>query len=416
MLIVGRAVAGLGGSGLLNGGYTIVHASVPLHKQPLYLGILVGICQIGLLSGPLVGGALTEYASWRWCFYINLPCGAVVGVLLFLVKVPDMGNKKAERKGIANTLAKLDLLGFSLFAPAAIQFILALQWGGVKYAWGSATIIGLFCGAFGTLLVFLAWENHVGDDAMIPFSVIKRRVVWCSCLNYGCLMGSILSSTYYLPIYFQAVRNATPIISGVDILPTILSTMIAGIVAGVLVGRIGYYLPFAITSAALNAIGSGLMTMFTPTTSVGVWIGYQIIQGAGRGLGFQMPIIAVQNNSPREQVSIVNALVVFSQNFGGVIFLALAQVIFSDRLRHELVAHAPQVNAQSVIVAGATGFRDIVPAPSLPGVLLAYSEAYSHVMYLTTGAACGAFIFAFGMGWKSIKKAKVVEVESDETV
>jgi hypothetical protein len=119
-----------------------------------------------------------------------------------------------------------------LFAPAAIQFILALQWGGIKYVWSSATVIGLFCGAFGTLLIFLAWEKHMGDGAMIPFSIISRRVVWSSAINYGCLMGSLLISTYYLPIYFQAVRDATPTLSGVDLLPSIISTMVFGIVSG----------------------------------------------------------------------------------------------------------------------------------------------------------------------------------------
>lgn len=131
-------------------------------------------------------------------------------------------------------MGKLDLFGFSLFAPAAIQFLLALEWGGTKHPWGSATVIGLFCGAFGTLLVFLAWEYHMSDGAMIPLSIIRRRVVWSSCVNYGCLMGATLSSTFYLPIYFQAARDATPTLSGVDLLPSMLGTIIFGITSGIL--------------------------------------------------------------------------------------------------------------------------------------------------------------------------------------
>lgn len=165
-------------------------------------------------------------------FYINLPIGALVFVLLFLVKVPDHTIKGAEKQTHLQILAKLDLIGFVLFAPAAIQFLLALQWGGVKYSWGSATIIGLFCGSFGTLLVFLAWEYHKKDDAMIPFSIMRKRIILMSCLNNGFFFGSMLLSTYYLPIYFQAVRNATPTMSGVDMLPTVISTIIVGIAGG----------------------------------------------------------------------------------------------------------------------------------------------------------------------------------------
>jgi hypothetical protein len=165
-------------------------------------------------------------------FYINLPCGGVAAILLLFVSLPHRTVKSAGKQTVLNTLGKLDLIGFSVFAPAAIQFIFALELGGIKYSWNSATVIGLFCGSFGTLLVFLAWEYHMGDEAMIPLSIIRRPVVWSSSLNYACFVGSMLISTYYLPVYFQAVRNATPTLSGVDLLPSIISTILFGIVSG----------------------------------------------------------------------------------------------------------------------------------------------------------------------------------------
>jgi hypothetical protein len=180
-----------------------------------------------------------------------------------------------------------------------------------------------------------------------------------------------------------------------------------------LVGRVGYYLPFAVVSGVLTILGAGLISTFTPTTAVGTWIGFQIIMGAGRGLGFQMPIIAVQNNSSKEEVSIVNALVVFAQNLGGAVFLSVDQIIFSSRLRHYLAIYAPEINPQVVIAAGATRIREAVPSASLPGVLLAYSKSFDRVMYLGIGAAGGALLAAFGMGWVNIKKqAEIVKVEA----
>lgn len=130
-------------------------------------------------------------------------------------------------------------------------------------------------------------------------------------------------------------------------------------------------------------------------------------------MGFQIPIIAVQNNSTKEQVSIVNALVVFAQTLGGAVFLSLDQIIFSSSLRHYLAIYAPEINPQTVIAAGAGGIRKAVPAASLSGVILAYSKSFDRVMYLATGIAGGAFLFAFGMGWMSIKKK--VEGEKHET-
>ena len=233
MLIVGRAVAGSGSSGLLNGTLTIIATCVPLEKRPVYLGLMRSVSQIGTVLGPLLGGVLTDRLSWRWCFYINLPAGAVVGVLLLCISIPDRRSNKAGAKATLRTIVeKLDLLGFAIFAPAAIQFLLALEWGGTSYPWDSATVIGLFCGAAGMFCLFLEVEYRKGDAAMIPLHMVRQRIVWCSNLVMFFSFTSVVS--YYLPIYFQTARNATPTMSGVYLLPTILSQIMSAITAGYL--------------------------------------------------------------------------------------------------------------------------------------------------------------------------------------
>lgn len=144
--------------------------------------------------------------------------------------MPSKGDLK--RQPIIQRLLKLDLVGFLFFAPAVIQFILALEWGGTTYVWKDATIIGLFCGTIGTLVVFIAWEHHVGSKAMIPIAIVRRRIIWMSCLNYAGFGGSMLTATYYIPIYFQTVRNDSPTMSGVSLLPSVISTMLSGVVTG----------------------------------------------------------------------------------------------------------------------------------------------------------------------------------------
>jgi len=215
MLIVGRAVAGMGASGLMNGGLTGIAACVPMVKRPAYLGVLISVAQIGIVLGPLIGGALTQYTTWRWCFYINLPIGGFVAVLLFFVDIPDRLAKANIKSTIEIIRKRLDLIGFGLFTLAAIQLLLALQWGGDRYRWNSATTIGLFRGAFGTICVFLVWQYRMGDGAMIPFSMLRQWPVWSGSSVSFFYMGSQLITSYYLPIYFQAVRGATPTLSGV---------------------------------------------------------------------------------------------------------------------------------------------------------------------------------------------------------
>lgn len=131
-------------------------------------------------------------------------------------------------------LSKLDIGGLFLFAPCAIMFLMALEWGGTKYPWNSATVLGLLCGAAGTFIIFAVWEYRLGDEAMIPYSMLRKREVWSSCLVTGFFFGALLTYSYYLPIYFQAVKGVSLAPSGVYILPGILSQMLMAVISGIL--------------------------------------------------------------------------------------------------------------------------------------------------------------------------------------
>lgn len=234
MFIGGRVVAGLGAAGVFNGAFTIISSSVPLNKSPMYTGILAGITQLGIVAGPLIGGVLTEHVSWRWCFYINLPVGGAAVVLFAFISIPEIVKKESFSLDLVRrVLPDLDLIGFALFAPAAVMFLMALQFGsGNTYAWNSATVIGLLCGAGVMVLVFIGWETRMGDRAMIPGSMLRKRIVWSSCVFGSALMCCSIVASNWLPTYFQAVKGEGPTMSGVHILPGILSALLFVVVTG----------------------------------------------------------------------------------------------------------------------------------------------------------------------------------------
>lgn len=128
---------------------------------------------------------------------------------------------------------KLDLIGFVIFAGTAIQFFLALDYGGDEYAWDSSLVIGLFCGAGGSAIIFVLWEWYQKDNAMIPVSMIRLRPVWSSCIVMVLMFGCLQTAVYYLPIYFQTVKEASPILSGVYLLPSIISQLVFSVLTGI---------------------------------------------------------------------------------------------------------------------------------------------------------------------------------------
>jgi hypothetical protein len=156
------------------------------------------------------------------------------------------------------------------------------------------------------------------------------------------------------------------------------------------------------------SIAGGLLSTLKPDSSNGKWIGYQILSGLGRGCGLQMPIVAIQHVLPPRQIPIGMALVMSSQTFGGGLFLAFAQVIFSHSLVDGLAEFAPSVNAQTVIEAGATAVRNVVNAADLPSVLEAFNLGVNHCFYLAAACSAVTFVAAFGMGFGSVKKKKAV--------
>ncbi|OAA71310.1 Major facilitator superfamily domain, general substrate transporter [Cordyceps fumosorosea ARSEF 2679] len=402
MIIIGRTVAGAGASGLTNGSFAIVTACAPMEKRPQLMGILIGVCQMGLVAGPLIGGALTEFTSWRWCFYINLPVGAVTVVAFLVTAIPD------KRRYVQNTgkltLRTMDVPGFALFAPAAVMILLALEFGGGKFAWSSPTIIGLFVGGGVEVVLFLLWERRAGMTAMIPLPIIGKREVWTACVASMFMFSTMLGAGYYLPVYFQTVRGMSPLRSGVSMLPAIVTQLVATVVCGGVVQRVGYYLPFMVVSAVIIAVANGLLSTWGPHTGTLTWAGYQVLLGVGRGMAFQMPVIAIQAHTPPALASVATATMVLFQTFFGSVFLAIINTLFNTKLKQELNRRLPEIGADKIINAGAADIKSVVSADKIAQVLEAYSLGVNEVFYAIAAICVCMFIFSWGTGWTDIRR------------
>lgn len=367
---------------------------------------------VGATVGPLLGGVFTDLVTWRWCFYFNLPVGGVtLASMVFYFHPP--GDHALKQKSFIYRIGELDLIGNVILLGASIMLFLALQFTEQQIPWSSPPIIGLLVGAGLTFLVFCVWQWWKADAALIPPRILEQRSVGASCIIGFFIYAAILIQTYYLPIWFQAVKGYTAIQSGVAMIPYVAANAIASLLAGFFVSKNGYFTAPAIIGCAIGTVGCGLITTITPTSSVGTWIGFEILASAGIGLAIQQGFSAVQIVLPLDEVAIGTAAVVAFQSLGGAIFVSVGNTILqNDLLSASHHNKLPGVDIQAVIKGGASEFRHRVPPEAIPQLVAIYVRALQKVFVAAIPMAGLAFVAAMFLEWKSVKGRRLADEEA----
>ncbi|GME41845.1 MFS transporter [Neofusicoccum parvum] len=326
-LIAGRAVQGVGGGGLLQLTAITISDLFSLRRRSLFLGLTELMWAAAAGAGPVLGGALAQHASWRWIFWLNLPVAGAAAVLALLAL--DVHNPRTR---VADGLRAVDWFGAVAMLGMTLMLLLGLNFGGVVAAWSSAEVVCLL--VFGAIMVavFVVGERRLAAHPLMPMRLFGRRAsvaAFAASFVHGFVF---IAAEYYLPLYFQAAKLASPTRSGLLILPLVVSEALAAVATGVAIHRSGEYRVFLQAGMALAVLGVALFTLFRPDTPVATIVGLEVLAGLGIGLGFQPPVIAVQAVVAQRDVAAATAAMGFMKNLATSLSIVLGGVVFQNSM------------------------------------------------------------------------------------
>ncbi|KAI1776605.1 MFS general substrate transporter [Hypoxylon cercidicola] len=387
-IIAGRIIQGLGAGGLDVLGEIIVSDMTTLKERPLYLGIMALPIAIGSIIGPTIGALFSDYVTWRWIGWINLPLiGVAFPLLAFFLRLRSLGLSLEDK------MKRLDWGGMSLFAVGCTLFVLPLSWADALYPWKSyQTILPLLLGA--ALLVVFAVYEAKPEAPVVPHRILRNRtaiVTLCGAFIHGMALFTLLQ---YIPLFYQAVMLDTRLTSAVSLLPTSVTSVVAAIGSVIAIGKAGMgYRPRIWLFWFLTTLGTGLLIILDSSSSSGMRYGIPLIWGAGIGALLRLLHLPMQASVPSvDDTGHAIALLLTFRCLGGLVGQAIASTVFSSLFASAIAAVGELPDALAALrdphnaVAFVPQLRILdVPAEVLAPVLQAYTTAMRGIFYAMLG-------------------------------
>ena len=405
MLIAARAVQGIGGGGLIILVNIVIGDLFSLRSRGAFYGMVGGVWAIASSIGPIIGGAFTQKVTWRWCFYINLPLdGLAFFILLFFLDI------KTPRTPVLEGLKAIDWVGSLTIVGGTLMFLFGLQYGGVTAPWSSALVVCLL--VFGVVLwaAFGFWEWKFAIYPIMPMGIFSS-VSKAAALGVTFFHGFVfISSSYYLPLYFQAIRGAAPIQSGVDLLPTAISLAISSIACGVWIKKVGTFLPPIYFGMFMMTLGFGLFIDFNATSSWPKLIIYQIIAGLGIGPVFQAPIIALQAHINPRDIGTATATLGFVRQLATSTSVVIGEVVFQNQMKMKAGTLVKGLGPKLAMKLGGasaganTRIIDLLPPAQSSVVRIAFANSLMPMWIMYTVFAAAGLATAFLIKRKQLTK------------
>lgn len=330
-LIVGRAIQGLGGGGLMILAQAIIADIVPARERGRYMGVMGGVFALASVVGPLLGGWFTESVSWRWCMWINIPLGALAIVSAVVFLHPPHQNRARPR---------LDVAGMMLIAIASASLVLFTSWGGGQYEWGSPMILSLIALTIVSGAAFVLVERRAAEPIM-PLMLFRRRNFVLT-TSAGLLMGIAMFGTLaYMPTYLQMVAQVDATSAGLLMIPMMGTMLPTSIIVGRRVSATGRYKLYPAIGAVV--IGMAMFLLSSMTFDQPIWQTclYLAVFGAGLGLQMQVLVLIVQNTFPLSMVGTATAANNYFRQIGASLGAAVVGSIFTSNLIELLSERLP---------------------------------------------------------------------------
>jgi EmrB/QacA subfamily drug resistance transporter len=376
-LIIYRVVQGFGFGAMSALGFIVIGDLFPPEERGKYSGIMAGVFGFSSVIGPTIGGILTDALSWRWCFFVAVPVGVII-VVLFIFMFPDFKISQARHK--------VDYAGVISLSLFLVPLMLALNWGGAQYHWGSPMIIGLIVFSLVMFWVFVFVEKRA-PEAIIPMDLFKNRVVRVSSIVAFLQGAGFFPAVTFIPLFFQGVLGASATKSGGFMTPMMLSMAFGSFIGGQFLSRAGgHYRAQAAIGFTIAAIGFLLLSRMNPATTFLTASVLIAITGFGNGNVMPIHTIAVQNSVPYSVMGTATSLISLLRPVGGALGLAVVGSVLNNQFATTFLARLP---ASVTNVVSTAELQTLINNPQA----LVSTDAQVALHEMFTGVAGGESIF-----------------------